>query len=110
MQMYCREHLGSDPELQGQNSAVRSQVRVCAALDLAPARCSGDCILRMGRLNSFAAKAVDKELRGEEGEAPRPRGQEDTVVSDADSNFLSLKTFLSYSEETFRDSIIRRRT
>lgn len=48
-------------------------VWVSAALGLAPAYCSGDCVLRMGRLNSFAAKAVDKELGGEEGEAPRPR-------------------------------------
>lgn len=80
MQMYCREHLGTDPELQGQKSTARSQVQVCAALGRAPVYCSGDCVLRMGGLNSFAAKAVDKELGGEEGEAPRPKGQEDTVV------------------------------
>jgi len=55
-------------------------VPVCAALTLAPAYCSADCVLRMGKLNTVAPKAADKELRGEGGEASRPRGQEDTVI------------------------------
>lgn len=69
-----------------------------------------ETLLRMGRLTFCTAKAVDKELGGEEGKTPRPRGQEDPVISDENSSFQSLKSFLSYSEETFGNSVIRSRT
>lgn len=105
--MQHRGHLGTHPKCKGQN---RQQGLRFGCMQHCPGSYTAlGTLFKVGRLSSCTAKAGQR-IRWRERKDLKGKRTQDPVDSDINSIMLSLKSFLCYSEEAFRNSVTRSRT